>query len=159
LTSVESSEPSYAQLYIFDPSYAAERRQARNNNLDSEIIRELSTMLAQCNSFASVYRHAHEILSNHESDSNNDQTETNTPYIVISHSMRMRLIEGGDRRIQNLPTMEEVTAVILIEYSDKSFRLIVLTLKCSNRNDRLRQGHDFEQDFQLIGQHMLHTCI
>jgi hypothetical protein len=159
LTPVEDSEPSYAQLYIFDPSYTAERRQARNSNIDPEIIRELSAMLAQCNPFASVYRHAHEILSNYESDSNNDQTETNTPYIAISPSMRMRLVEGGGRRAQNLPIMEEVTAVILIEYSDKSFRLIVLTLRSSNRKDRLRQGRDFEQDFQLIGQHMLHTCI
>ena len=100
LTPVEGTEPSYAQLYIFDPSYAAERRQARNSNLDPEIIKELSVMLSQCNPFARVYRHAHEILSNHESDSNNDQTETNVPYIVISPSMRMRLIEGGDRRIR-----------------------------------------------------------
>ncbi|KAG1179063.1 hypothetical protein G6F70_003140 [Rhizopus microsporus] len=65
LTPVEGSEPSYAQLYIFDPSYAAERRQARNSNLDPQIIRELSVMLAQCNPFERVYRHAHEILSNH----------------------------------------------------------------------------------------------
>jgi hypothetical protein len=63
----------------------------------------------------------------------------------------MRFIKGGDRRAQDLPTMEEVTAVILIEYSDKSFRLIVLTLRSSNRNDRFHQGRDFEQDFQLIG--------
>ena len=47
LTPVESSEPSYAQLYIFDPSYAAERRQARNSSLDPGIIRELSAILAQ----------------------------------------------------------------------------------------------------------------
>jgi hypothetical protein len=64
----------------------------------------------------------------------------------------MRLIEGGDRRIQDFPTMEEVTAVILIEYSDKGFRLIVLALRSSNRNDRFRRGRDFEQYFQLIGQ-------
>ncbi|PHZ17099.1 uncharacterized protein RHIMIDRAFT_196244, partial [Rhizopus microsporus ATCC 52813] len=41
LTPVEGNEPSYVQLYIFDPSYAAERRQARNSNLDPEIVREL----------------------------------------------------------------------------------------------------------------------
>ncbi|CEG70105.1 hypothetical protein RMATCC62417_06055 [Rhizopus microsporus] len=106
-------------------------------------------MLAQCNPFASVYRHTHEILSNHETDSNNYQTETDTPYIVISPSMRMRLIEGGDRRIQNLPTMEEVTAVIPIEYSDRSFRDIVLTLRSNNS---LRQNIGFEQHFQCISQ-------
>ncbi|KAG1233505.1 hypothetical protein G6F68_003519 [Rhizopus microsporus] len=106
-------------------------------------------MLVQCNPFASVYRHAHEILSNHENDSNNDQTETNAPYIVISPSMGMRLIEGGDRRFQNLPTMEEVAAVIPIEYSDRSFRDIVLTLR---GNDSLRQNIGFEQHFQCISQ-------
>ncbi|CEG75870.1 hypothetical protein RMATCC62417_10846 [Rhizopus microsporus] len=159
LTPTEDSEPSYIQLYIFDPCYAAERRQVRNSNLDPEIIRELSVMLAQCNPFAHVYRHAHEILSNHESDSNNAQTETNTPYIVISPSMRMHLIKGGNRRTHNLPTMEEVTAVIPIAYSDKSFRSIVLTSRSSNRDDRLRQGRDFEQDFQLIDQtHAVYVC-
>ncbi|PHZ16687.1 uncharacterized protein RHIMIDRAFT_196960, partial [Rhizopus microsporus ATCC 52813] len=150
LAPVEGSKPSYTQLYIFDPCYAAERRQVRHSNLDPEIIRELSVMLAQCNPFARVYRHAHEILSNHESDSNNnDQTETNAPYIVISPSMRMRLIEGGDRHIQNLPTMEEVAAVIPIEYSDRSFRDIVLTLR---GNNSLRQNTGFEQHFQRISQ-------
>ncbi|PHZ10817.1 uncharacterized protein RHIMIDRAFT_204895 [Rhizopus microsporus ATCC 52813] len=46
LIPVEGSEPSYTQLHIFGPCYAAERRQARNSNLDPEIIRELSVMLA-----------------------------------------------------------------------------------------------------------------
>ncbi|CEI95971.1 hypothetical protein RMCBS344292_10147 [Rhizopus microsporus] len=156
LIPVEDSEPSYAQLYIFDLSYAAERRQARNSNLDPKIIRELSAMLSQCNPFASVYHHAHEILSNHESDINNDRTETNAPYIVISPSMRMRLIKGDDRRIQNLPTMGEVAAVIPIEYSDRSFRDIVLTLRSNNS---LRQNIGFEQHFQRISQtHAAYVC-
>ena len=113
-------------------------------------------MLSQCDPFASVYRHAHEILGSHENDSNNDQTETNAPYIVISPSMGMRLIEGGDRRFQNLPTMEEVAAVIPIEYSDRSFRDIVLTLR---GNDSLRQNIGFEQHFQCISQtHAAYVC-
>ncbi|CEG62922.1 hypothetical protein RMATCC62417_00155 [Rhizopus microsporus] len=113
-------------------------------------------MLAQYNPFASVYRHVHEILSNHEVDSNNYQTEINAPYIVISPSMRMRLIEGGDRRIQNLPTMEEVAAVIPIEYSDRSFRDTVLTLRSNNN---LRQNIGFEQRFQRISQtHAAYVC-
>ncbi|PHZ08015.1 uncharacterized protein RHIMIDRAFT_231324, partial [Rhizopus microsporus ATCC 52813] len=135
LTPVEGSEPSYAQLYIFDPSYAAERRQARNSNLDPEIIRELSVMLAQCNPFARIYRHAHEILSNHESSN------------TVSDGNDQR--EVSDRRIQNFPTMEEVAAVIPIEYSDRSFRDIVLTLRS---NSGLRQNTGFEQHFQRISQ-------
>ncbi|CEG81586.1 hypothetical protein RMATCC62417_15771 [Rhizopus microsporus] len=61
----------------------------------------------------------------------------------------MRLIEGGDRRIQNLPTMEEVAAVIPVEYSDRSFRGIVLILRS---NSNLRQNTAFEQHFQRISQ-------
>ncbi|CEG74303.1 hypothetical protein RMATCC62417_09539 [Rhizopus microsporus] len=84
---------------------------------------------------------------------NNDgSTESGSTCIIISPSMRMRLIEGGDRHIHNLPTMEEVAPVIPIKYIARSFRDIVLTLRSSSRNDSLRQGHDFEQYFQRISQ-------
>ncbi|ORE12301.1 hypothetical protein BCV71DRAFT_240250, partial [Rhizopus microsporus] len=134
----EDSEPSYAQLYIYDPSFAAQRRSERNENLNLEIITELSTMLSHCNHFSCIYRHAHEILSRNEntntggglSNNTNDNNESNNlPYIIISPSMRMRLIEGSDICTTNLPTMEEVAAVIPTEYSDRSFRDIVLTLR------------------------------
>jgi hypothetical protein len=136
LTPVEGSELSYAQLYNFDPSCAAERRQARNNNLDPEIIRELSSMLAQCSPFVRVYRHAYEILSDHESYSinsekrsnNNGSAKSGSSYIRISPLMRMGSIEGGDRRTHYLPTMEEVATVIPIEYSDSSSHDINLFL-------------------------------
>ena len=128
LIPVEGSEASYSQLYIFDPSYAAERRQARNSNFDPEIIRELSVMLAQCNPFARVYRHAHEILSNHESNNTvsggNDQRENSAPYIIISPLMRMRSIERSDRRTYYLPTMEE--------YNGRGFRDIVFREAIAN---------------------------
>ncbi|CAO3676925.1 hypothetical protein G6F70_008468 [Rhizopus microsporus] len=160
LIPVEGSEASYSQLYIFDPSYAAERRQARNSNFDPEIIRELSVMLAQCNPFARVYRHAHEILSNHESSNavsySNDQREDSAPYIIISPSMRMRLIEGSDRQTHNFLTMEEAAAVISIEYSDRGFRDIVLTLRS---NSNLRQNTGFEKHFQRISHtHAAYVC-
>ena len=66
--------------------------------------------------------------------------------------MRMCLIEGGDIRAQDLSKMEEVAAVTPIEYIDRNFRDIVLTLRSSSRNDSLRQGHDFEQYFQRFSQ-------
>ncbi|PHZ13217.1 uncharacterized protein RHIMIDRAFT_306210 [Rhizopus microsporus ATCC 52813] len=108
-------------------------------------------MLAQCNPFARIYRHAHEILSNHESSNTvsdgNNQREVSAPYIIISPSMRMCLIEGSDRHTHNLPKMEEIAAVIPIEYSDRGFRDIVLTLRS---NSSLRQNTGFEQHFQSI---------
>ena len=72
-------------------------------------------MLSHCNPFSRIYLHAHEILSRNEdrstdgdlSNNINDHNESNnSPYIVISPSMRMRLIEGSDRRTQNLLTTE-----------------------------------------------------
>ncbi|CEI86199.1 hypothetical protein G6F70_007675 [Rhizopus microsporus] len=110
-------------------------------------------MLAQYNFFTRIYRHEYELLSNHESSSinsedranNNSSAESGSPYIFIGSSVRMHLIEENDKRIHSLPTMEEVAAVIPIEYSDRNFRDIVLTLRSSSRNDILRQGYDFEQ--------------
>ncbi|ORE03852.1 hypothetical protein BCV72DRAFT_307851 [Rhizopus microsporus var. microsporus] len=127
LIPIKGNASSYAQLYIYDPS-------------------KLLNPLSQCNSFARIYRHAYEILSNHEGSSinsedianNNDSAESGSPFIIVSSSMRMRLIEEGDRRTYNLPTMEEVAAAIPIEYIDKSFHDIVLTLESSIRNDSLR---------------------
>ncbi|CEI99039.1 hypothetical protein RMCBS344292_13133 [Rhizopus microsporus] len=106
----------------------------QNENMKQEIIENLSTVLSQCNPFARIYRLAYEILSSHESSSinnenrgnNNGSAESGSPYIIINSSMRMHLIEGGDRRIYNLPTMEEVAAVIPIEHSNRSCRDIVL---------------------------------
>ncbi|ORE12654.1 hypothetical protein BCV71DRAFT_190687, partial [Rhizopus microsporus] len=134
LIPVKGSEHSYAQLYIFDPSYAAEIRQARNSNLDPKIIMELSAMLAY----------------------NNDQTETIAPHIVISPSMRMHLIKGSDRHTYNLLIMEEIATVIPIEYSDKGYCDIVLTLR---GNNSLCQNIGFEQRFQRISQtHAAYVC-
>ncbi|PHZ17872.1 uncharacterized protein RHIMIDRAFT_195217, partial [Rhizopus microsporus ATCC 52813] len=120
LIPVEGNAPSYAQLYIYDFSYVAQRRSERNKNLENENIENFSIPLSQCNLFARIYRHVYEILSNHESSSinsedkanNNGSTESGSPYIIIGSLMRIRLIEGDDRRTYNLPTMEEAAAAI-----------------------------------------------
>ncbi|ORE03036.1 hypothetical protein BCV72DRAFT_308610 [Rhizopus microsporus var. microsporus] len=73
--------------------------------------------------------------------------------------MRMHLIEGGDGRTHNLPTMEEVTAAIPIKHIDRSFRGIVLALGSSGRNDSLCQGQILKSTFNVSARHMLHTCV
>ncbi|CEG81508.1 hypothetical protein RMATCC62417_15704 [Rhizopus microsporus] len=102
LLPVKGSAPSYAQLHIYDPSYAAQRQSERSENMENENIENLSTVIFQCNPFARICRHPYEILSNHESSSinsgersnNNGSTESGLPYIIISPSLRMCLIEG-----------------------------------------------------------------
>ncbi|KAG1178612.1 hypothetical protein G6F70_000212 [Rhizopus microsporus] len=52
--------------------------------------------------------------------------------------------------------MEEIAAAIPIEYSDRGFRDIVLTLRSNNN---LRQNTGFEQHFQRISQaHAAYVC-
>ena len=71
----------------------------------------------------------------------------------------MYLIERVVRRTHNLTTMEEVVAVIPIEFIDRNFCNIILTLRSNGRNDSLHQGHDFEQYFQHISQtHTAYVC-
>jgi hypothetical protein len=66
----------------------------------------------------------------------------------------MRLIEGSDRRTQNLPTTEEAAAIIPTEYDDRSFRDIVLTLRraVNNISASLRDQYSSEYHFQRISQ-------
>ena len=74
----------------------------------------------------------------------------------ISLSIRMCLIEGGDRHARDLSKMDKVAAVIPIEYSDRNFRDIVLTLRSNNS---LCQKIEFEQYFQRISQtHAAYVC-
>ena len=68
----------------------------------------------------------------------------------------MCLIEGGDIRAQDLSKMEEVAAVTPIEYIDRNFHDVVLTLRSNNS---LCQKIGFEQHFQRISQtHAAYMC-
>ncbi|CAO0796173.1 unnamed protein product [Mucor circinelloides] len=129
--------PKYNQLYIYDPEYAATCRSARtsNQNLEEEIIADLSDMIANadiCNNpFVQIYKHAHGVLSEEEQH----QTSTsNDTYIRLSPRMKMELAAGQDRRTYNLPTANEIAAVIPNEYSDRSFRDTLITYRNNSSN-------------------------
>ena len=78
----------------------------------------------------------YEALSSYESSNTNSEDRSNSydsagsgsHYIIVSLSIRIRLAEGGNGCTYNLPTMEELVAVTPIEYSERSFLDIVLTL-------------------------------
>ncbi|CAO3618736.1 unnamed protein product [Mucor hiemalis] len=55
--------PTYNQLYIYDPAFASSIRQSRNSTLDPDLIKDLSIMLHENsnNPFVRIYKHAHEI--------------------------------------------------------------------------------------------------
>ena len=80
------------------------------------------------NPFIHIYKHAHEQLSAEHSR----QTDTNEDepfYVRVSPEMKMDLIVGKDSRTQNLPTVNEVAAIVPNEFSPRSFRDIIITYR------------------------------
>ncbi|KAK4510430.1 uncharacterized protein ATC70_012169 [Mucor velutinosus] len=132
-----SNVPKYSQLYVYDPEYAAAIRCAdpRNQGLDDTIIEQLSEMIADpvvCgNPFVSIYKHAHEILKEEEERQAQDGVSENA-HIRLSPQMQMELVVGQDRRTQNLPTVNEIAAIIPNECSDRSFRDILITYRSNS---------------------------
>ncbi len=51
----ESHPSRYDQLYIFDPQFASSTRLSNNADLDAGIISDLTNMLHNCNTYASLY--------------------------------------------------------------------------------------------------------
>jgi len=139
--------PRNAQLYIYDPEVAARLRSTGSSNVDlnSEIISSITNVLHTCNNpFVRIYKHAHEILSAEsvrQSENNTDEVF----HVVVSPEMKMELIVGSDSRTQNLPTANEIAAIIPNEYSERSVRDIVITYKNNNRNQynyhRIHETH------------------
>ncbi|KAJ3816606.1 hypothetical protein F5880DRAFT_1457341, partial [Lentinula raphanica] len=94
----QGKAPAYAQLYILDPRIALSYRMQRNNNLDPVTMEGLQNLLNTVNPYSSIYQHAYEFLQQHP----------NIPELSIS----LRVMPGQDCRRYNLPTADEVAAII-----------------------------------------------
>ncbi|KAG0705759.1 hypothetical protein DFH29DRAFT_996625 [Suillus ampliporus] len=94
----EGCHPVYAQLYIYDPHMALDERMQRNENLCRHTMERLQTLLIQNHRYATIFRHAHEILSAQSDDS---------PIMI-----RLLADPNRDHRRYNLPTVSEIAAVI-----------------------------------------------
>ncbi|KAI8983439.1 hypothetical protein BDB01DRAFT_860101 [Pilobolus umbonatus] len=108
-------------LYIYDPEFAATHRNNSKNELDSQLISQITHLLHdECNNpFARLYQHAPE--------------------------MKINLIVGSDRRTQNLPTANEIATIIPNEYAERSVRDIVITYRGNTDNEsnfkRIHETH------------------
>ncbi|KAG1449198.1 hypothetical protein G6F56_008716 [Rhizopus delemar] len=101
LASGPHNDARYSQLYIYDPEYAANLRCTTNSDLNRDIIENLTREINECNPHVALYKSVHELLENYQESS-----------VVISPSLNLRLIEGNDRRTENLPTSNEIAAII-----------------------------------------------
>ena len=56
----DNDSPHYAQLYLYDPTFAVEQCISRNPQLNSALLRQLTEILHDCNPFINIYKTAAE---------------------------------------------------------------------------------------------------
>jgi hypothetical protein len=90
--------PKYAQLYFYDPQAALDHRRHQNSGLNPDTLHTLQDMLLNHHQYASIYRHAYEILEHYDPDDD--------------VSIRLRVAPGHDHHRFNLPTADEVAVIL-----------------------------------------------
>lgn len=93
-------EPMYAQLYVHDPSQALGIRQRRNPRLDSTIMTDLQAMLHETHPYVPLYKQMYQLMA--------DKPPEEQQNIAV----RLHMSDETDQRRYNLPTVEEIAAVI-----------------------------------------------
>ena len=113
--------PQFAQLFLYDPQYAANVRFASHPDLDINILEQLTLMLHECNPFIPIYQTAKKRLDNANMDTSDEITR-----VVLNPQLQLIVESGADRRRCNLPTSNEVAMIIGDEYAESGFRDIIL---------------------------------
>ena len=119
----DNDSPHYAQLYLYDPTFAVEQRITRNPQLNPALLRQLTEVLHDCNPFINIYKTAAERI---QSLTTNTTEEIR---VLLNPQMKLLLEMGADRRRSNLPTVDEVAIIIPDEYNQGGFRDIVLAYR------------------------------
>ncbi|KAG2112888.1 hypothetical protein DEU56DRAFT_713134, partial [Suillus clintonianus] len=123
----EGRHPVYAQLYIYDPRIALDERMQRNENLCRRTMERLQTLLLQNHRYAAIFQHAHEILANQPDDS---------PITI-----RLLADPSRDRRRYNLPTVDEIAAVIPGDEAESTGSRDIVLHRREGPLQRISDGH------------------
>ncbi|ELR09216.1 hypothetical protein GMDG_03790 [Pseudogymnoascus destructans 20631-21] len=111
--------PAFAQLFFYDPSYATEARRLQHPQLDGIILMQLLQLLTDHNPFIAIYKTAQEQLT--------ATTDSNSPFRVILNPQMRQIVESGaDKHRENLPTSDEIAAIIPDELGTSGPRDLVL---------------------------------
>ena len=122
---VEGCVPQYAQLFFYDPVYAAQVRSERNSDLFAQLMRQLTNMLHDINPYILLYKTAAKCLR-----IANQQTR-----VVLNSQMHLIVQIDADRRRENLLISEKIAIIISNEYAEAEFRDIVLNLRDSSQDE------------------------
>jgi hypothetical protein len=96
-------------------------------NLDIAVLERLTQEIHTVNPFIPLYKTAKERLEAASSQDGNLR-------VLLNPQLRLIVESGADRRRHNLPTSNEVAAIIPDEYGDAGFRDIVLAHRNSDAN-------------------------
>ncbi|KAF8996487.1 hypothetical protein BDQ17DRAFT_1514095, partial [Cyathus striatus] len=120
--------PRYAQLYVIDPDIAYNARLNRNNELQDKphIMCYLQNMLNAFHQYVPLYRHAYEIIQHYGH--------------IEDAEVRLQLLPDNDRRIYNLPTANQVAAILPGDNS-KNPRDIILHCRQHSTLQRISELH------------------
>ena len=118
----------YSQIYLYDPAYAAQERSRRAPELDPEIVHSLTLMLQQSNPMIQMYLTAKERLADIA------QAEDNF-CLILNPQLQLVVERGADMRRENLPTTDEVSMILPVEYGSAGFRDIVLAKRINGDDD------------------------
>ena len=135
-----SQVPSYAQLFFFDPDYAADIRTAKNPQCDRDLMQDLTAMLQEHNPYISMYKTAQEKL-----DAQPPSAQASR--MILTPRMQLILEKGADKRRENLPTTMELAGLLPLEYGEPCFRDVVIALRddtdpdCADRKFSIEKSH------------------
>lgn len=118
----EGAVPRYAQLYFVDPERAVDARTERDN-LDAEIVREITTLMEQTNPFVEYYHTALRSLQESEREG--------SLRVVLNPEFHLILEPHTDRRRYNLPTASEF-AIVIPDDVERNTRDVILFARNSD---------------------------
>jgi len=123
---VTGQQPKFAQLYLYDPQAATDLRYGLFDGLDRQFIQDFTNFIYCNNPFPRIYKFAGERLR--EAELRSSPTDMQ---VVLNPQMRLIMERGADRRRENLPTADEVAAIIPDEYESNGPRDVVLARRTS----------------------------
>jgi len=125
LDPIPGKRPRYAQIYFHDPQEATAIRYDSNNGLDQQVLGQITAMLHGIrNPYIGLYKTARERLQ---------QTFSTDPVrILLNPRMQLIMETGADRRRENLPTVNEVAAIVPDNLDDTREREVIITERNQN---------------------------
>lgn len=125
--------PVYAQLYILDSRQALNHRMQRNNGLDPDLMYRLGGLISNCHRWAHMFKKAHEVME--ASDAN-------------QVCLRLTVNRNQDRRRHNLPTSDEIAAIIPGDVSQASGPRDIVLHKRDESLARVNEGSPMYEPLQ-----------